>query len=85
MTIMDTIPENPPKTPNKVMSDSPQRPMSDTELAAQYKHDMTLALQAVTLIMDRARAQGLIIGFVNIGMTQSGKYEAGGITVARYF
>lgn len=81
---MAIIDHNDTKNLNTGERQSPEH-SSDTELAVQYKHDMTLALQAVTLIMDRARAQGLIVGFVNIGMTQSGKYEAGGITVARYF
>jgi len=75
MTIMDQ-PSN--RVPTTTAS-------GDAELAAQYKHEMTLALQAVTLIMDRARAQGLIVTFSNINMSQSGKFEAGPVMVARYY
>lgn len=59
--------------------------VSDKELAAQYKEEMTLALQNVMEILGRARKQGLIVNF-SLGIYQFGRDVIGGngITVARY-
>lgn len=59
--------------------------LSDIERAAQYRNDLTLALQSVMEILGKARAQGLILGF-SLQVDQFGKDFIGGngITVARY-
>lgn len=58
---------------------------SDIERAHQLKSDLTLALQSVIEIMNRANSFGLVCAF-QLQQDQFGKYFIGGngITVARY-
>ena len=58
---------------------------SDRERAASIKHDLALALAGVAEVMDRARSFGLTAGWQGVAVMPSGKHEATGITVARYF
>lgn len=73
-----------PVYPDSLKAGLPDR-LSDIERAAQYRNDLTLALQSVMEILGKARAQGLILGF-SLQVDQFGKDFIGGngITVARY-
>lgn len=58
--------------------------VSDKELAAQYRDEIARALQPVTEILDRAKSQGLILGF-SVGLDVLGRNIVQQITVARHY
>lgn len=58
--------------------------ISDKELAAQYRDELARALQPVTEIFDRAKAQGLILGF-GYQLDVLGRNIVQQITVARHY
>lgn len=61
-----------------------QRNMSDKELAAQYRDEMTRALAPVVEILDRAKVNGLIVGF-NIKQDPVGRNVIDFIQVIRHY
>lgn len=58
--------------------------MADRELAAQYRDELARSLQPVLEVLDRAKAQGLILGF-NIQPDVIGRNAVQQITVARHY
>lgn len=73
--------DKPQDTFNKIASGSP---ISDRELAAQYRDEMTRALQPVLEVLDRSRANGLIVGF-NIKQDPIGRNIIDFIQVVRHY
>lgn len=60
------------------------RSKADTELAAQYRDEVTRALQPVLEVLDRAKAQGLVVGF-NIKQDPIGRNIIDFIQVVRHY
>lgn len=60
------------------------RSKADTELAAQYRDEVTRALQPVLEVLDRAKEQGLVVGF-NIKQDPIGRNIIDFIQVVRHY